>query len=161
MSSIKDWAICLCFAALSVAIVQMIMPSGPTEKTMKFVIGAFFISCIISPLLTQSDIGALKAEFMQISGEISTTRLQQEVDNQLEAQIEDRLKLLIRQSISQTGVKVDKIVIYMDRTEDNSISINTIDIVLDKCTPAEKEAVQKAVFQTLGIMPKISQSRMQ
>lgn len=161
MGSIKDWAICLCFAALSTVIVQMIMPSGSTEKTMKFVIGVFFISCIVSPLFTQKDIQALKADFMQTSGEISTLKLQQEIDRQLEAQIEERLKTLIKQSLSQTAVKVNKITIYMDRTEDNSISINTIDIVLDECTPAEKEAVQKTVFQTLGIMPKISQSRIQ
>lgn len=161
MSAIKDWAICLCFAALSTAIVQMIMPSGSTEKTMKFVIGVFFISCIVSPLFTQNDIQALKADFMQTSGEISTTRLQQEIDKQLETQIEERLKSLISQTLSQTGVKVNKIIIYMDRTEDNSISINTIDIVLDECTPAEKEMVQKTVLQSLGIMPKISLSSKQ
>lgn len=156
MGFIRDFATSLCFAALSAAIVQMIMPSGSMEKTMKLVVGTFFLSCLLSPLLTSKGLSVISEELSLTSGSISTSRLQQEIDRQLEAKIEERIKELICQVLSEKGVKANKITVYMDRKEKNSISINKANIVLENCTPAEKEEVQKRIFETLGIMPKIS-----
>lgn len=161
MSTIRDWATCLCFAALAAAIIQMILPGGSSEKIMKLVIGAFFLCCVVSPLLTQNHILTLNTNLKQTSGEISTQRLDDELDRELKQQIEQRLEIVIRQSLSSTGADINKILISMDTLEDNSISISTIDIVLNECTPAEKSAVENAVMQSLSIMPRISLSRSQ
>lgn len=159
MGGLKDWAICLCYAALAAAIIQMILPSGSSEKVMKLVISAFFLCCLVTPLFEIKDITAFNIGFDTTDSEISTRYLEEVIESSIKQQVETRLKEVISHALSPTGANVEKISILMDTSEDNSISINTINIVLYEYTPAIRNAVEKAVFEAVNIKPVISKSQ--
>ena len=50
MSGIREWTTVICLAALVAAVLQSLVPNGSMERMAKFVIGAFVICALISPL---------------------------------------------------------------------------------------------------------------
>ena len=62
MNSITQWAAGLCVAAVGCTALQMLAPKGGLGKLFRLLIAAFFLCCMVSPLLSLKDIRALSVD---------------------------------------------------------------------------------------------------
>ena len=51
MDGIKAWAIALCAAAVGCSLLHMLAPKGGMGRLFKLIIAAFFLCCMIAPLM--------------------------------------------------------------------------------------------------------------
>ena len=67
MDGIQGWAAALCVAAIGCALMQMLAPKDGLGRIFKLMLGAFFLCCMVMPLLqmgsiTGLDVGSLPSD---------------------------------------------------------------------------------------------------
>ena len=60
MTAIKQWSTVICFAAIALSIMDMLIPNEKMEKIIRLVLGCFLLLAIITPLKSLS---TFKAKF--------------------------------------------------------------------------------------------------
>lgn len=56
MDGIQGWAAALCVAAIGCALMQMLAPKDGLGRIFKLMLGAFFLCCMVMPLLQMGSI---------------------------------------------------------------------------------------------------------
>lgn len=130
MSGIREWTTVICLAALVAAMLQSLVPNGSMERMAKFVIGAFVICALISPLSrVLPKIGVTLKSEETVS---ENTRLQSAVEGQVRSAAKASITNLVAAELSDIHMKCKNVDVDMDTNEDGSISITKVKVVLDK-----------------------------
>ncbi len=128
MNMIKEIGISICVTAVAAAIFQGLMPKSSLEKTARFVLSVFFISCLIIPF-THFDFSSLQDSLTAFQTDDS-----QMGENTLQGTVNQKLSKLTEQSVSQTmrstlrknEIEPGEIEVETTIGEDNSIIINRV-----------------------------------
>ncbi len=148
MADIKVWAVSLCVAAIAGAIMHMLAPNTSLEKLMRLVIGVFFLSCIVSPVLTK-----LPDMTLTVSGKAEQRLaevqdgLMSAVDNQMETGMVDQIGLLL----NKKGVTPENISFEYNTADKNRISISQIDVVLSPDYAMRETEIRDYINDKTGI----------
>ncbi|MFA9380840.1 MAG: hypothetical protein ACERKO_07245 [Acetanaerobacterium sp.] len=127
MTDIKVWAVSLCVAAIAGAIMHMLVPNTSLQKMMRLVIAAFFLSCLISPVLMR-----LPELEVTVSGDASDSLEQVQsgllaaVDGQLDSHMKNQVEALL----DEMGIDAENISFEYNTADKNRISISQIDVLL-------------------------------
>ncbi len=142
------WAVSLCMAAIAGAIIHMLAPNTSLEKLMRLVIGVFFLSCIISPVLTKlPDLKltvSTKAE--QNLAEVQEGLLSA-VDDQMQNTMETEVGLLL----DKKGITPENISFGYNTVDKNRISISQIDVVLSPDYAVRETEIREYISDKTGI----------
>lgn len=149
MDAIKGWAAALCVVAVGCTLIQMLAPKDGMGRIFRILIGAFFLCCMVSPLLslrkmTNLDLNLLPAE-------IQSSLLEDKVKEQLDRQISAAVEKIVNQAMENYNLKAEKVETITDTSEDGSIYMKQIILYLDKQSMAQSAAVRQALEQRLGI----------
>ena len=130
MDGIKAWAIALCAAAVGCSLLHMLAPKGGMGRLFKLIIAAFFLCCMIAPLMnlksmTQLDIDALPED-------VRSDVLQERVNGQVERQINAALLRVTNDTLKNYNTQAEKVVAKMDTSADGGICITQIVLYMDK-----------------------------
>ncbi|XOQ44413.1 MAG: Stage III sporulation protein AF [Clostridium sp.] len=154
MSGIREWAMVICLAALSAAMLQSLVPSGSMERMAKFVIGAFIICALISPISRAAP---------QINAMLKTEGRPAEENKMLNSTVNEQFEEAARQSIiglvqselKRMGIFCKNVQVIMDTNDNGSISINKVIVTLDREEVSGHADVSSELEKTLGIKTEV------
>ncbi len=149
MDGIQGWAAALCVAAIGCALMQMLAPKDGLGRIFKLMLGAFFLCCMVMPLLQMGSITGL--DVGSLPSDVTNELLQERVDAQLRRQVETAVVQLAETALENRNVEAEKIAVTMDTSEDGGIYIQQVTIYLDKQNKPKALAVQQVLEQQLGV----------
>lgn len=149
MDAIKGWAAALCVVAVGCTLIQMLAPKDGMGRIFRILIGAFFLCCMVSPLLSLRHITNLDLNLLPT--EIQSTILEEKVKEQLDRQISAAVEKIVNQAMENYNLKAEKVETMTDTSEDGSIYMKQIILYLDKQSMSKSAAVRQALEQRLGI----------
>lgn len=149
MDSIKAWAAALCIAAIVCAVLQMLAPKEGTGKVFKLILSAFFLCCLIMPLLRAGSLTRL--DISVLPGEVQAELLEDRVNQQLMRQVQATVEQLAETALDSSGVKAEKIEVKTDTSPEGSIYIQQVTITLDKQSKPKALAAREVLEKQLGV----------
>lgn len=149
MGSIKAWAAALCIAAIVCAVLQMLAPKESTGKVFRLILSAFFLCCLILPLLKAGSLDRLDISFLP--AEVRAELLEDRVNRQLMSQVEKTVEQLARTILDSSGVTAEKIQVKTDTSEEGSIYIQQVTITLDKQSKPKALTAKEVLEKQLGV----------
>lgn len=122
MNSINQWSILICLSSVACVIIELIMPPGNMLKSLKMTLGLFILVSLLTCIPNSiKKINIKRNKDHQNS--INTTRFMEGIDKQFESIAENNLKIIVKDTLKNLGIKNEKIKIFMDTNENNCISI--------------------------------------
>lgn len=149
MNAVTGWAAALCTAAIGCTALHMLAPKGGLGRLFKLLTAAFFLCCMVSPLLQLKNISSLSLDILP--EEVSAEALQERVNAQFERQVTAALEETARQTLQKYGIELAKVEIKMDTDENGGIYITKIILYLDKQNADGAIAAKQAMEQRLGV----------
>ncbi len=127
MNTIREIGISICVTAVAAAIFQGLIPKSNLEKTIRFVLSVFLLSCLIVPL-TQLDFSSLgdSLTVFQTDDHVKENNLQDTVNQKLTELTEESVAQTMRLTLEENGIEVERIQVETTIEEDNSIMINRV-----------------------------------
>ena len=144
MTAIREWATILALAALAGAMLELLAPSGAMEQMVRFVLGAFMICAVLTPLAGTG--GAAEEELSEF---------QRQADEQALAIAAGNIKYLAAEALEEEGVIPEKIEIFMDTSDKGSISFIRIIVCLSADDAEKKQDVAALLEEKLGLETEI------
>lgn len=147
MNTIREIGISICVTAVAAAIFQGLMPKSGLEKTARFILSIFFISCLVVPF-THLDFSSFQDSLtaFQINDDsLNNTTVQGIVNQKLSELTKRSISETMRTTLQKNGINPIEIEVETTITEDNSIIINRV-IVLIK---PEDQATARLLINTL------------
>lgn len=154
MNAIVSWASIICIAAIVGAMLQLLSPSGKMEKMVRFVFGAFMICALLTPLI--GTMGKITFDFeLDTSALEKTNEFTNHIDEQIAEAAGNNIRSLTQELLSEKKATAQKIEVFMDTGDNNSISITKIIITLDEEEKSRAGELKKAVEEKLGLTVEI------
>jgi len=150
MMQLKDFVLSVCFAAVAISVIDMLMPSGKMKGVMKTVTGAFFLLTVLMPVTSGISIGT-EDVYIEKSSYEQIDSLYSAVMDRLETGTREHIEAEIAKIATELGITQIKIEINMDRTQDRRISINKADIYIGKEELEKAGLLEEKVRKELGI----------
>ena len=131
MKYIKNWSVLICLTSKICIIIELVLPPGKMEKTMKMVLGLFTLCAVMSPIKGLSNI---KINFNMANKDFMDDKLGflNNINSQIESIAQDNIKAIILNTLKDIKINPKNIEIFMDTNEDNCISIIKCKIFLNK-----------------------------
>lgn len=147
MEAVKSWAAALCVVAIGCTLVQYLAPKGGMGRIFRILIAAFFLCCLVSPLLSIKGLSSLPLDMLP--EEIQADMLQEKVNEQLERQIETAVEGIVQTALDNYHLEAEKIETITDTSEDGSIYMKQIILYLDKQSLSQAATVKQVLEQRL------------
>ncbi len=161
MSVFQEWAFAVCLAAVTGGICHILLPNSSLERIFKVTASAFFICCLIYPLL---DVGRLLRMEVAQSASSQTQEVAANLEETMEEQIDQSAQTvfyeLASKKLDEMGIKDPVIHIYI-RTEAESISAEDVmvEVLVDReCEPYHEEIIRILQVE-LGVEVRIGYKR--
>lgn len=149
----KGFAASICFSAIVCAILELLVPSGKLEKTVKFVFGAFMVFAMVIPICNIAN--KINFNFKRY-GEIKVeSKFKRKVDKQMKKAINDKIENVVKEFFKEKGIEIIKVEAFTDTNEDNSISINKVRIYMKKGDEILLKQIKKQVEKKLGVKAEV------
>lgn len=149
MDAVKGWAAALCAVAIGCTVLQMLAPKGGMGKIFRMITAAFFLCCLVSPLMNLKSLTKLNLD--SLPAEIRSELLENRVNEQVERQISAAVEQMAASTLKGYNLSAEKIVTEMDTSEDGSIYIKRIILYLDKQNLAQSLTIRQLLEQRLGL----------
>lgn len=130
MEGIGAWAAALCAAAVGCSLLHVLAPKNGMGKIFKLLLAAFFLCCLLAPLLNLKSLTSL--QLPDLGGDAAGESLQDRVNEQVERQIDAALLRVANETLKNYGTKVEKVKAMTDTSEDGGICITQVVLYLDK-----------------------------
>lgn len=148
MEGIKGWAAALCVVAVGCTLIQYLAPKGGMGRIFRMMIAAFFLCCLVSPLLSLKGLDQLPLDLLP--EEVQADMLQEKVDEQLKKQVSAAVEGIVSTALDNYHLKAEKIETNTDTSEDGSIYMKQIILYLDKQSLSKAATVKQVLEQRLG-----------
>lgn len=156
MNGIREWAFSLCFVAVACGIMEMLVPSASIGKVFRFTVGVFFLICILSPVMMRSYTPpTITHENVQAQSQEIADKLTQSVNKRFNKESEQRLKRILTDNLSKSGIKTDKVIINISTKDKENIIISSVYIEADKHIEEKHDEIISITEKVLDITPKI------
>jgi hypothetical protein len=155
MKDIQQWTMVICLAALTASLAQSILPAGSMERMGKFVVGAFIICVMISPL--SKFVPQIRLSFDSGSDWTASqnTQLQSTVNDQLKRATQESIQNLVTAELARIQIKCKNVSVMMDTKEDGRISITKVTVTLSKKDVSKTKTAQDYLSKELGLQMEV------
>ena len=113
MDTVREIALSVSVSATVIGAVYIICPSGQMSRFMKYILGLILLLCIVTP-------------FMSASFNFEKLEARADYSAQAEEMLINQTQHIVAAVLSENGISYEKIEVYMDISEDGSISIYRI-----------------------------------
>ena len=151
MNTIKEIGISICVTAIATAIFHCLVPKSALDKTIRFVLSIFFISCLIVPIL-EIDFFFLEdveSAFQNSGSSLNQTSFEESVNTRLLELTKKTVTSTIKGIFSQNDITAEEIEVFVSMGEPNDIIVEQIDIVVRKSDKDKAEVL----IETLSQLP--------
>lgn len=151
MQAIQNWGYALCVAALVSCIIQIISPEGVMKKIINMVLSIFFICCLLSPILGNTEIHLLTQEISNDEANHIAQQIELNVTEQYYAIAEQNIKTIVTEKLAEIKVVPKEIKVCINKESDDSVSIDRIEIQLAEKDEEMHSYIRKYLMDYLGI----------
>ncbi len=150
MTVIKEIVTVLCVVAVGFGCIQMFIPKGGAEKS------AHGLLCLVLILfVTMVANKGLNFDISFPQLDTQTIPASIDVNGSIVSLSQGEIEKQIKNILQEDGVSLQEIKVYMDISDNNSISINKIIITLNQEKEANKDIVQNKVYTLTGVYPQL------
>ena len=149
MNALSQWILAVCIAAVTGGLLRMLLPAGSMERTMRWVICVFAVSCLLLPLLRAKD-WEWDFSALESAGQPNTA-LAEQVEEQTRYGIERSLMPKVKRLTEGCGAKLVKFRVKTDSSGSSGIDITQVEVVLRSCDAQRCDAVRQRLEQELGL----------
>ncbi len=157
LETLKNWALCACFASVAGAIVYMIAPSGSMQKIFRFSLCVFFLGCLLSPFVLRPEgisfswEGSLGGEPDRVQQEV-----EQEMDRYIYEQFKRNLQTIVEKSLQGIEVLPDAVEIDLNTDDPDSIRLERITIHLQEEYRSRQGEITERIRTDIGLAPALA-----
>ncbi|HNW04730.1 MAG TPA: stage III sporulation protein AF [Oscillospiraceae bacterium] len=154
MESLADWALSLCATGVAVFLCEILLPDGNIAKIFKIAASVFFLSAILSPLL--SGLGA--GEFSGLGGTdyAPSDTAQRAVESAVISGFRSNLESELLAGLQRAGIPASGVEAKVSLKEDGvTLAVDSVTVRLPNAEAADPAAVTKAVLELSGVEPEI------
>lgn len=156
MNLIRYWSIVICTASIIYVVIELLMPSGKMEKTIKMVLNIFWLCIAITSICEQSKNFKFKIEIDNTPVIQKGKKFLSDINTQLEETAKYNIKSIIYDNLKDKNIYPEKIEIIMDTNKANSISINKCEIYINQNDYFEsKDMIKNYVQDNLKIVTEV------
>ncbi len=151
MDSAEKWALTVSVCAVISCIVEMLSSDTRLEKNVRMTLGLFMLCAVVIPL------GGVVTELstdLEISDISYETDITDDMNSQRISYLERVIKKLVTERLGEKGIVPLNVEVAMDIGSDNSISIITAEITIDKKDAASTSEITALLREELGIESK-------
>lgn len=148
MESFRQWCSFVCFGAVGCCVAQLLVPPKGIGRLFHMVTVTAFICCLLLPLLSIGSRLSLDVDFL--TDDIVAGELEKKVNEQLCLQVEETVRQLADECFEQRGSSAEKITVKTDISDDGSIHIQQVVLVVDKQNVSVALVVRDVLRQQLG-----------
>ncbi|MCL2884048.1 MAG: stage III sporulation protein AF [Oscillospiraceae bacterium] len=149
MDTLRLWASALCMAAVGAAILTMLAPKNSMGKLFRVLAAAFFLCCLLSPLLSMKQLTQLNLTAMPSS--LQPSALSDTVKAQLNQQVSAAIEGVVTKALQAQNITPKKITADMDIDDQGGIYIKQVTVQVDKRDLAASALLQPTLAQQLGV----------
>ena len=149
LDGVTGWAAALCTAAIGCTALHMLAPKGGLGKLLRLLTAAFFLCCMVSPLLELKNLLPLSLD--SLPQEVSAEALQERVSAQCERQVTAALEKAAGQALERYSIAPAKVDVEMDIDDTGGIYITKIILYLDKHNADSMITAKQVMEQRLGV----------
>lgn len=154
MNVIATSAITICICCIVCALVNILMPSGTTQKMFNLILGAFLICAVLVPIKN-----AITDFNTNISSYEEIDHLSKDADAQLNdkvlKQTADNLVLTLNELFKSENLPVKNIEVSVNSNDSGGIYIKQINIYIDKQQEQSKSSYVSVAKENLKVTPNI------
>ena len=155
MKDIQQWTMVICLAALTASLAQSILPAGSMERMGKFVVGAFIICVLISPIAKFVP----QVQMSMDRGSQRTTpqnaQMESTVNKQMEQAAQKSVSNLVTAELARIQIKCKNVSVIMDTKEDGRISITKVIVTLSEKDVTKTKTAQDYLAKELGMQMEV------
>lgn len=156
MNGVIQWATVVCLAAVVGAMVELVTPSGRMEKMVRFVLGAFMICAIITPLTGTAFKITFDFSATSSQNQEAMDSFQQQLDQQTLQVAAGNIKALAQEALQEEGITPQKIEVFMDTSDKDSISITNLMVSLDQSEEGSRVKARQILESKLGLPTEVT-----
>ncbi|HZJ78838.1 MAG TPA: hypothetical protein VFD52_08580 [Clostridia bacterium] len=151
MDEVKKWALCVTFSTFIGAIIYIFSPKGALDKSMRTVISVFILAALLSPLINGNGVDFQTFSSMYSVQPNKETDIEQLVNEQIKQGIVNITKAEIEAVLAQNNIDNGQILIITDISEDGSIIIKQVEIILDNNSNINTCELSQKIKKKLGL----------
>lgn len=156
MDSVRSWALTICFACVLGSIFAMIFPENSSKKILNMIISMMILCVIFKPI---ASLGEFVFKLDESSFEASQYE-NSELDNQIASDAEKIYSSYLTENLgrilTENNINYENIVINMDTSEDYSISIGQVEVIVKSEDVGQTEQIKKLLHDYLGTEPLVT-----
>ncbi len=156
MEAVRGWAIGLCAAAVGCTVLQMLAPKGGLGKLFHLLTAAFFLCCLLFPVLTFKNLPEL--DISSLPEDIQSSMLEDRIQQQLLTQIDESLQTVTAQALESYGFSAEKVVANTTTSEEGGIYMDSVTVYLDKQNLKHGINIRLLLEQRLGVTVRIKEA---
>lgn len=154
MESLKLIGTSLCITVLITSIFSMLIPKLKLKSAINTAVSLFFLISLVSPFLSADFSFSVPAVFDY--QEKAPIAVSEKISEQFLSLAEANLEQSIKSSLKKSGIIPKEIEIKINIAENDCISINKLNVILDKGESKKLEEVISKITEETGVCPKIS-----
>lgn len=157
METLREWCGFVCFGAVGCCAVQLLLPKNGLGRSFSVITTTLFICCLMLPLLNVGSQLSLDTRFLDET--ILQSELEAKVNEQLCRQVETTVTQLATDCFAERGGRAEKITVQTDISENGSIHIKQVTLVVDKQNVSVGLVVRDVLKQQLDAVVTVETAR--
>jgi len=152
MEGIRLAGMSICVTAVAASLFSMLLPGSGMDKVVKFAIGLFFLTGVISPFLS----GEFSADLSGLlpAGGREEAALSEEVESAFSSLAGRRVEAVVERALLSQGVEAKKVEVSIHIGEGGSVSIEQVRVTVKN--PEEAGAAREIVERETGLIPEVA-----
>lgn len=132
MDFIREWAFSICITLIATSLFSLLAPKGSMEKILKFTISLFFLNCLVTPFIVNPPKINFDIDQVDPRNESSNYDVVTKTNEQFLSITKKNIEKTLSGILVSNNINCKKIEININISQDKSIFISSIDILLDK-----------------------------
>lgn len=154
MESLADWAISLCATGVAVFLCEILLPDGSMAKIFKIAASVFFLSAILSPLL--SGLGAGEFSGLGEAPYSASDTAQRALESAVVSSFRSNLEGELLAGLQNNGIPASGVEAEVSLQEDGvTLALDSVTVWLPSARGVDPAAVSKTVLELSGVEPEI------
>ncbi|MBQ8731876.1 MAG: hypothetical protein IJY82_03520 [Oscillospiraceae bacterium] len=153
MDQFREWALSVCFAAVSGGIFHLLAPEGKMKSVMKLTVSLFLLSSMILPFFRNGSLPDFSFTPPSNETALSQSVLSETIRLQQSEAIHRELSLIIAPILNKYTKKTPEFSFSTDKQADGSISITEIILILPPELSLSQERILSELEDRLGLRP--------
>lgn len=156
MDSVRSWALTICFACVLGSIFAMIFPENSSKKLLNMIISMMILCVIFKPI---ASLGEFVLQLDESSFEVSeyeNSELEDQIASDAEKIYSSYLRENLERILNENNINYENIVINMDTSENYSISIGQVEVVVKSEDVVQAEKIKNLLYDYIGKEPLVT-----